>query len=348
MTKVSIKQKRLCFVVSPIGTEGSPIRKRADAVLKHVIKPACTRVGFVSERADEICEPGQITPGIIKKILQADIVVADLTGHNPNVFYELAIRHFVGGPTVQLIEASNSIPFDIYDTRTIRFDSTDLSSAASAKTQLIKFLRSCDHGKVLDNPITRVLREVGIQLPLAKHNSPGLWEAFRELSSNIEVELKAIREERDVLINSALKVGERITQNESLSHKQGISGELAGLWTSNMGLVKLAHNEGNVAGEYQYGGDWRGTIVGKLIGNRLVFRWRWNSGEPSGLGVLSRKGRDLLFGGWWYDSQTPDYESLIADPSQADELPLTDENRWEMWRAAGATFPRSSHHGKRR
>jgi hypothetical protein len=54
------------------------------------------------------------------------LVVADLSFHNPNVFYELALRHALGKPTVHVIRTQDRIPFDIEQFRTIRIDTTDL------------------------------------------------------------------------------------------------------------------------------------------------------------------------------------------------------------------------------
>ncbi len=57
------------------------------------------------------------------------VLVADLTGANPNVYYELAIRHAVGKPIVQLIAKEERIPFDVADMRTIAIDTADAFEA---------------------------------------------------------------------------------------------------------------------------------------------------------------------------------------------------------------------------
>lgn len=78
-----------CFVISPIGAEASDIRRRADGVLKFMIAPAAQKLGLTTVRADAIAEPGEITLQVIGHVLTAKAAVADLTGANPNVFYEL-------------------------------------------------------------------------------------------------------------------------------------------------------------------------------------------------------------------------------------------------------------------
>ena len=60
---------------------------------------------------------GLITKAIIEQIITADLVIADLTGNNPNVFYELAIRHSYRKPTIQIVKGEIDIPFDVANMR---------------------------------------------------------------------------------------------------------------------------------------------------------------------------------------------------------------------------------------
>jgi len=75
-----------------------------------------------------------ITQQIIQHILNDRMVIADLSDHNANVFYELALRHAFRKPVVQLIEQSQKIPFDLHATRTIFYNLGDLDSVAEART----------------------------------------------------------------------------------------------------------------------------------------------------------------------------------------------------------------------
>ena len=111
-----------CFVISPIGLPGSDIRERADAVLDYIIEPALRDLAIEAHRADRLAEPGLITDQMIAAILNYDLCVADLTGHNPNVFYELAIAQAAERPVVLLKLAGEIIPFDVKDYRIIEYD----------------------------------------------------------------------------------------------------------------------------------------------------------------------------------------------------------------------------------
>ena len=79
------EKKQSCFVISPIGNEGSDVRRRADQVLRHVIGPAVASCGYEAIRADQIAEPGLITTQVIQHIIDDPLVIADLTGSNPNL-----------------------------------------------------------------------------------------------------------------------------------------------------------------------------------------------------------------------------------------------------------------------
>jgi len=120
----------------PIGAEKSDIRTRSDQILRHVIRPVAEECGYDAIRADEISEPGSITTQVINRIVNAPMLVADLTGNNANVFYELAIRHAIRKPYVQIIQKGERIPFDVAGIRTIELDHTNLDSVAAAKDEI--------------------------------------------------------------------------------------------------------------------------------------------------------------------------------------------------------------------
>ncbi len=106
-------------IVSPIGEEGSEVRARADEISDYIVKPVATEFEFGIFRSDREATPGPITPKILRALLDAPLVIVDLTGHNPNVFYELCFAHSFGVPVVLLKDDTSNIPFDINDERVI-------------------------------------------------------------------------------------------------------------------------------------------------------------------------------------------------------------------------------------
>jgi hypothetical protein len=101
---VFLELTSLGAAATPIGDEGTEERKHADVFLGHVVEPAIEALGLTLEviRPDHIDKPGLITTQVIEHVLGARLVVADLSFHNPNVFYELALRHATGRPTVHI------------------------------------------------------------------------------------------------------------------------------------------------------------------------------------------------------------------------------------------------------
>ena len=144
-----------CFVIAPIGEEGGPVRIRSDQILNYIIKPVATAVGYSVTRADQIADPGMIDRQILQHIVESDLVVADLTGHNPNVFYELAVRHMLARPTITLIAQKDSLPFDVIQNRTIKIDHNDLDSVDKAKQQLQEAIQATERNPTAqDNPVS--------------------------------------------------------------------------------------------------------------------------------------------------------------------------------------------------
>ncbi len=111
---------KVCFYISPIGKENSEDRQHADFMMEFIIEPAVKEFDLSVIRADQIGKPGMIGKQVIDHILNARLVIADLSFHNPNVFYELCLRHATRLPTVQLIRSVDTIPFDLNQYRTIQ------------------------------------------------------------------------------------------------------------------------------------------------------------------------------------------------------------------------------------
>lgn len=128
--------EKVAFVICPIGDQESQERKRSDQILKHVLNPVVEKRGYKTIRADQISKPGQITNQIVDHVLNDALVIADLTSHNPNVFYEMAVRHMTRKPMIQIIQKGERIPFDVFSQRTIQIDYKDLDSVEDAKREL--------------------------------------------------------------------------------------------------------------------------------------------------------------------------------------------------------------------
>lgn len=159
----------ICFYVTPIGEEGSEQRRHSDLFLGSIVEPALEHLGLKVVRADSIDKPGTITRQIIEYLLKSRLVIADLSFHNPNVFYELAIRHAARLPVVQLIRASDRVPFDLNQVRTIKIDTSDIYSLVpKIETYRAEIgnqvRRALDDPDSVDNPITTFYPDFRVHL----------------------------------------------------------------------------------------------------------------------------------------------------------------------------------------
>jgi hypothetical protein len=118
------------FVLMPFATE-------LQAVYEDHIKAVTTRLGLTVIRADNFFAAHSIISDVWNAINQAQILIADCTGRNPNVFYELGIAHTLGKPVILIAQSVDDIPFDIRHIRTILYTFTprgmrDFESAVEA------------------------------------------------------------------------------------------------------------------------------------------------------------------------------------------------------------------------
>jgi hypothetical protein len=149
-----------CFYITPIGEEGSEQRKHSDLFFSSIVEPVVDKFDMELIRADKISKPGLINNQIIDYLLRSKLVIADLSYHNPNVFYEIAIRHLCKKPIVQIKRASDSIPFDIQQVRTISIDTTDIYTLVPKlevyKSEIANQIRSAlENPELVDNPLSQ-------------------------------------------------------------------------------------------------------------------------------------------------------------------------------------------------
>lgn len=115
-----------CFYITPIGDEGTPERRHSDLFLNYLVEPALRSLKMTVVRADMIGNAGLITSQILEHILKCRLCIVDLSFHNPNVFYEMAIRHASNRPIVQISRKRDRLPFDVGQVRTVIIDDSDI------------------------------------------------------------------------------------------------------------------------------------------------------------------------------------------------------------------------------
>jgi hypothetical protein len=112
------KLNKTAFVICPLGEPGSDTRNRADWLLRVVLEPPLQMLGYRVRRAalDPVVKP--ITQEVSERLYKSELVIADITGNNPNVMYELGRRHAWGAPALvvsHLTTEASEAPFDLKD-----------------------------------------------------------------------------------------------------------------------------------------------------------------------------------------------------------------------------------------
>ncbi|WP_195757983.1 hypothetical protein, partial [Staphylococcus aureus] len=138
----------------PIGTDDSKVRRNSDFLLQSIIKPALES-DFEIQRSDLISSTNKITDEIIGGLTNSELVIVDLSTHNPNVFYELGYRHALERPTITMINKDENIPFDVSAYRTIYYSEL-YADVVNAKDQLKETIKTfTDNDFNFENPVNK-------------------------------------------------------------------------------------------------------------------------------------------------------------------------------------------------
>lgn len=227
-----------CFVIGPIGDEhaeddspGRRVYEEALAVYTEVIRAACRKHRLSPVRADDIADAGEITEQIRHRLREADIVIADVSGGNPNVMYELGFRDALQRPVI-LIGESGSLPFDIARMRTIRFQ-RDRLSLFQARDQLGRFLAE-GISRGFSAATADALQSSALPgLPSSaaedeQDDRPGLFDRLAQAETQMESVLEDIEAMGEAIVSLAAIAEEHTPQMESLNESNApVSARLA-------------------------------------------------------------------------------------------------------------------------
>lgn len=148
--------EKICFIVTAIGESGTPTRERADNVYRYLIAPVCEELGYRPVRVDHVNAVDNINTTIINYLKTAPMVIADMTDHNPNAFYELGFRQALELPLVPIIKVGERLPFDVMTTRTVFYD-TDVAKIEESKENLKAKIQSFENFEMPESRAERSL-----------------------------------------------------------------------------------------------------------------------------------------------------------------------------------------------
>lgn len=212
-------ENRKCFLIAPIGSEKSEIRKNSDDLLDLIIIPALEQFGFEVIRADMIPRPSIITSDIIQLVQNADLCIIDLTGSNANVFYECGRRHETGKPFLQLIKKDEELPFDVSGIRTIRYDISSARSAHEAISTIQNYVRELEKSGFSQRTSGESLSSIANSVERIERTVSQLLQDKAKISEDIDqLELIRIKANPQKAFNNALASNDYNRARKILPH----------------------------------------------------------------------------------------------------------------------------------
>ena len=169
MANTDISSKDACFVIMPFGGW-------FDSYYSTIYAPAIEEAGLIASRADDIYRPSTIVHDIWELTKKAKIVLADLTGKNANVFYELGLAHALAKPAILISETMDDVPFDLRALRVIEFDKQHPEWGHSLKTKIKNSIK-----EILNSPLNSVL------------------PTFLEIKEEVQNKGKVTKQEKEIL-----------------------------------------------------------------------------------------------------------------------------------------------------
>jgi predicted nucleotide-binding protein/nucleoside 2-deoxyribosyltransferase len=213
---------KTCFLISPLGAENSEVRKYAEDFWEFIVFPACEEMNYQPIRVDKIHSARSITRDILELLFKSDVVIADLSYLNPNVMYELGVRHSTGKPVILMAKKGQTIPFDVATIRTIIYDLYDTKSIINTRKLLIETLKHIENTNEIDSPVIDARRTSNLD-KFEKDKSNYKPENENEFKSfEIESSLKTIIDRIGNLENSVRVIGKEMASKTSTEYSRDI------------------------------------------------------------------------------------------------------------------------------
>jgi len=182
-----MNNKKKCFVIIPFSKTQSCTEQKWTDIFEYIIKPAVEENGLGYECERSVAGRENIVKGILEALNKANVVIADLTDKNPNVFYELGVRHTLTNRTILIAQGKKHIPFDLRP-YPVAFYNESPAKIAEFKRDIKKKLEDIEKNpERADNPVADFLKERNIEL-LAHEKSTNLKKLsalISEMSRNL-------------------------------------------------------------------------------------------------------------------------------------------------------------------
>lgn len=210
--------KPMCFIIMPISNQSGYEDGHFSFVYDDIIKPAVEKAGMVTYRADESKHTNLIQLDILKKVINSDIAICDMSAKNPNVFYELGMRQAFDMPTVLMKDNITTAPFDISGLRYVNYNKDmkyrDVLMAVDALSEALvtTYEKRDDRSE-----INSLIRLMELSSP-AELKSIDISDSEREKMLN-EIKFDSIMSKLDSLQLEQRRLGNAVLNNNDITSK---------------------------------------------------------------------------------------------------------------------------------
>jgi hypothetical protein len=201
------------FAVEPVEPRKNafvlmPYRNPYNGYYQAIFKPALEDSGYRVSRADDLFEARPIILGIQTSILDADLILCEMSGKNPNVFYELGLAHAVGRPVILVTHVEEDIPFDLRHIRTIMYNYTLAGWEAKLREEIKQAVQDTANLETIWPP------------PLLRGQG-----SLSVLLTSKELRLRSVTRRREIAIEAHLKVIETLQRKKLRLYEVGVGSD---------------------------------------------------------------------------------------------------------------------------
>lgn len=253
MAKVEIEfgdLKNTCFVIMPFGSV-------FNSEYNNIIRPAIEMAGLKCIRGDEIYSKPQVTADIWKALRSSRIVIAELSGKNINVFYELGLAHAIGKPTIIITRNEKDVPFDLKALRYLYYDINNPAWGDNLKSNLKEMiqgvLKETEYGEVFEGikvtGISPFQKEEAIEPKIVgtTQSIAGLWEGSMSMEKDEDYELTFDISQKESNLSAIVTIC-YTTKGKISVVQESITGSLQESFVMLMGVSYTFIHQGDASG----------------------------------------------------------------------------------------------------
>jgi hypothetical protein len=241
------KSSKFCFIAMPISDPPGYDSGHFRRVYEHLIRPACMKARVTPLRADDVKAANYIVLDILQRIINADLVVCDLSGRNPNVMYEVGVRQAFNLPIVFIKDQRTERVFDIQGFRTVDYDESlridCVNSDIETLRAAIEATMQPDHNDV--NSLVKLLGISKAELPKNKEVSADtalILSSIRDISERL-AGIEQIQYNKLISTTESNNIDNRkissflLPGGDSVSYGNGIYDKSGGTWLGDFNSI---------------------------------------------------------------------------------------------------------------